>query len=224
MKKNVMTGERILSIAAGGAMIGYGIRRASIPGAALAIAGVLLVKRGFTGYCELYDTLGLSSKKPDSVIARVRHDHGIRVQKSVIVSHGRREMYHFWRDFQNLPRFMRHLKSVQLLDGNRSHWVAKAPGGTAVEWDAEIYNQQEPDFIAWRSLENADINHAGSVHFLDHDSGSTEIRVELNYEPPMGKTFGEIVSRFISEEPGKQIQEDLQNLKNLIESGEIVRL
>ena len=41
-------------------------------------------------------------------------------------------------DFENLPRFMSHLESVQATGDRRSHWKAKAPAGMTVEWDAEI--------------------------------------------------------------------------------------
>src|SRR2546421_11677855 len=51
------------------------------------------------------------------------------------------EVYRFWRNFQNLPRFMEHLESVEVIDDRRSHWVAKAPAGTRVEWDAEIVEE-----------------------------------------------------------------------------------
>src|SRR4051812_22284164 len=75
-----------------------------------------------------------------------------QVKKSIIINRSPEELYRFWRDFENLPRFMNHLESVRVLDDKRSHWVAKAPAGTSVEWDAEIIEDRPGELIAWRSL------------------------------------------------------------------------
>jgi uncharacterized membrane protein len=131
------------------------------------------------------------------------------------------ELYRFWRNFENLPRFMNHLESVTPLGGDRSHWVAKAPAGARVEWDAEVYNEKENELIAWRSLEDADVNNAGSVRFRRAPNGrGTEVKVVLNYEPPGGK-IGAAIAKLFGEEPGQQIEEDLHRFKQLMEAGEV---
>src|SRR5262249_13537794 len=148
-----------------------------------------LVCRGITGRSAVYKTLGINTaNKGKSAVASVGHGQGIKVEKSVTINRPPAELYRFWRNFENLPRFMNHLESVKKMDDRRSHWVAKAPAGTRVEWDAEVYNEKEDELIAWRSLENADINHAGSVWFRQAPNGrGTEVKVVINYEPPGGK-------------------------------------
>jgi uncharacterized membrane protein len=132
------------------------------------------------------------------------------------------EVYRFWRDFQNLPRFMTHLESVQVTDEKRSHWVAKAPAGTSVEWDAEITDDQPNQLIAWRSLEGADVDNWGTVRF-DPAPGNrgTEVRVEVEYNPPAG-AIGAAVARLFGEAPEEQIKGDLRRLKQVLEIGEVV--
>jgi uncharacterized membrane protein len=134
----------------------------------------------------------------------------------------RAEVYRFWRDFANLPRFMKHLESVQVVDETRSHWVAKGPAGRRVEWDAVVHNEVENERIAWRSLPGSDVDNAGTVWFKDApgDRG-TEVRVELQYNPP-GGALGAVFAWLWGEEPGVQIQDDLHRLKALLEAGEIV--
>jgi uncharacterized membrane protein len=223
---NVGQNERIISAAAGGALIGYGIayalERSALAGAAMGVAGAMLVNRGVSGHCQLYQSLGINTRAHEGA-ASVRHGQGIKVVKSVSINRSPEELFHFWRNFENLPRFMTHLKSVTQLDDIRSHWIVKGPLGMTVEWDAELYNEIEPDFIAWRSLENADVNHAGSVHFR-RVAGGAEVRVELNYEPPAGKVLGGFLASLLDEEPGRQTEEDLWRLKHLIESGEVPAL
>ena len=128
----------------------------------------------------------------------------------------REKVYDFWRSFSNLPRFMTHLDRVEIINDTRSHWVAKGPAGTTVEWDAEMINDRRPDLIAWRSLAGADVASAGSVRFTDARDGGTEITVRMQYEPPAGK-LGAWVSALLGEDPARQIRDDLRRLKQLFD-------
>jgi uncharacterized membrane protein len=131
-------------------------------------------------------------------------------------------VYAFWRDFTNLPRFMRHLESVTVLDERRSHWVAKAPAGQSVEWDAELTEDRPNEAIGWRATEGATVWNAGVVRFQPAPGGrGTEVRVDLSYDPPLGK-LGSKVAMFWREEPGQQVQDDLRHLKQVLEIGEVV--
>src|SRR3712207_9316300 len=63
-----------------------------------------------------------------------------------------------------LPIFMRYLESVKVTGEGRSHWVAKAPGGS-VEWDAEVTEDRPNQLISWRSLEGSEAETSGTVRF-----------------------------------------------------------
>jgi len=143
--------------------------------------------------------------------------NGIRVEKSVIINRDRADLYHFWRNFRNLPQIMNHLEEVRELSPTRSHWVAKAPVGTKVEWDAEVTHDQENELIAWRSLEGATVANAGSVRFLHFAEHETEVRVSLEYAPP-GGWLGAFIATLFGENPEQQIAEDLAQFKRRMES------
>ncbi len=145
----------------------------------------------------------------------------IHTKMSVTVNKPVEEVYAFWRDLENLPRFMRHLESVRVLDERRSHWVAKAPAGATVEWDAEITEEEPGRRIAWRSIEGADVYNAGVVEFAPAPQAGTEVRVELRYSPPGGVLASKLAMLF-REEPGQQVQDDLRHFKQVMETGEIV--
>lgn len=146
---------------------------------------------------------------------------GIDVNKSVTINKSPEELYRFWRNFENLPRFMNHVESVKTLDDRRSHWVVKAPLGTNVEWDAEILKEEEPKSIVWKSLEGADVDSRGSVTFARADNGSgTEVKVTMEYNPP-GGAVGAVVAKFFGENPDQQLEEDLNRFKQLMENGEV---
>jgi uncharacterized membrane protein len=217
MRKNVGGTERLLSALGGGALALYGLKRGGMGGAAMAVAGGSLLFRGATGHCELYKALGINRTERGEQ-ASLGPGEGVRVEKSVIVDRPREEVYAFWRNLENLPRFMNHLESVTVIDGKISHWVAKGPAGTTVEWDAEIISEEKNELIGWRSLEG-EVDNAGSVHFADAPGGKgTEIRVILRYNPPAGK-LGAAVANLWGEDADTQVEDDLRRLKQVLETG-----
>lgn len=145
----------------------------------------------------------------------------IEVRRAVTIDRPREEVYAFWRNFENLPRFMEHLVSVQVLDDRRSHWMARVPGGATVEWDAEITEDRPNELIAWRSLDRADVPNTGTVRFLPSPHGGTEVRVELRYEVPGGR-LAATVGKLLGKVPEIQVGSDLRRLKQVLELGEIV--
>jgi len=148
----------------------------------------------------------------------------VHIETSIAINKSPEELYVFWRDFRNLPLFMKNLESVTELDQSRSHWVAKSIGAAKVEWDAEVYNEIENELIAWRSLESADVVNAGSVRFQKAPAGhGTYVRVTVNYNPPGGK-LGATVTHFLGAEPAQLIKEDLRRLKQMMEAGEIATI
>jgi uncharacterized membrane protein len=133
------------------------------------------------------------------------------------------DLYARWKNFEQLPTFMYHLESVTATGDGRSHWVAKGPGGTSVEWDAEVTEDEPGRRIAWRSLEGASVDNSGSIRFQPAPKGQgTEVYVEIDYSPP-GGALGSAVAKLFGEEPNQQISDDLRRFKQIVETGEIAR-
>jgi uncharacterized membrane protein len=232
-RHNVAKGERIGSVALGTALVGLGVRRRDPIGLVAALFGGYFITRGATGNCLVYRALGVSTGSADAVLAPWHRDDvssraatvnarkAIKVERAVTIDRPRDELFAFWRNFENLPRFMEHLVSVRVDSPTRSHWQAKAPGGKTVEWDAEIVNEVPYEIIAWKSVGEPDVANAGAVNFFDAPGGrGTIVRVTLDYEPPAGR-LGAMMSHFTSEEPDRQIREDLRKFKQLMETGAI---
>jgi uncharacterized membrane protein len=147
----------------------------------------------------------------------------IDLAKTLTVDRPAEQLYQAWRDFEKLPRFMNHLESVRVIDEKRSHWVAKGPAGSKVEWDAEISEEIPNERIAWRSVAGQKVEHNGGVAFEPAPGGrGTVVRVELHYRPA-GGALGVQIARLFGEAPGKQIAVDLRRFKQLMETGEIAR-
>ncbi|HYH43608.1 MAG TPA: SRPBCC family protein [Burkholderiales bacterium] len=147
----------------------------------------------------------------------------IRVKRSTVINRPADEIYEYWRDIENLPRFMYHLQSVERTGERTSHWVSKAPGGATVEWDSEITEDRANELIAWRSVEGSDVYTAGSVRFEPRPGGrGTVVRVDMEYYAP-GGVAGTAFAMLFNESPEQQIYDDLRRLKQVLETGEIVR-
>lgn len=152
-----------------------------------------------------------------------RDRRAIPVKKSVTINRPQEEVYRYWHDFQNLPRFMSHLEAVQVTGEGRSHWTAKAPAGKRVEWDAVITQDVPSELIAWRSLAGADVENAGIVQFEPAPKrDGTIVRVQIEYAPP-GGALGASVAKLFGQEPSQQVEGDLRRFKQVMETGEVVK-
>jgi uncharacterized membrane protein len=214
--------ERIASVAGGAALAAFGVSRRTPAGLTLAMTSGIFMYRGIRGRDPLYKLLGINTAKGTAgPRASVRHLEGIKVERAVTIERPAAELFQFWRNFSNLPRFMQHLEAVEVLDARRSHWIARAPAGRTVAWDAEILTEQPNELIGWRSLPGADVPNAGSVRFkpAPGDRG-TEVHVSLEYDAP-GGSAGVLVARLFGEEPDLQVREDLRRFKQIMEAGEV---
>ncbi|MEH1774040.1 MAG: SRPBCC family protein [Nostoc sp.] len=202
--------ERWASLIGGGAMVLMGLKQGSLRGVLTALAGGGLIYQGATKQSTIQqaqEAIGINQS--------------IKVEKTVTINKSAEELYRFWHNFENLPTFMKHLKSVQVYNEKRSHWIANAPLGNSVEWDAEILEDRENKFISWASVEGADIDNSGFVRFQKAlgDRG-TEVKIVLEYNPP-GGALGATVAKLFGEEPQQQIGDELRRFKMLMEAGEI---
>ncbi len=223
-KPNVAFPERVASAVLGTALTIWAVsRRRDVGDATLAAAGGYLVLRGLTGQCMGYSLLRTGTARPPEYTGTtIAHGQGIKIEKTVTINRPAEELYRFWHNLENLPRFMKHLESVSQYDDKRSHWVVKAPMGQTVSWHAEIFRDIPNKQISWRSMEPADIPNAGTVRFQPlADNGGTEVMVTLEYNPPAG-VLGAAIARLLGEEPGLQVTEDLECFKNRMEEGEAV--
>ena len=215
LQVNVSWSERLASIAAGAQLLSGTFKNITahpFRNMILSAAGGYLVYRGVTGNCPLY-----------SYVTRVTsHDRAsnINIRSSVYVEKPRLEVYDFWRNLENLPLFMNHLKSVTNLIGNRSSWEARLPGGVGtVSWEAEIVNEDPGKVIGWKSVAGSDIDNAGKVEFMDSADGKgTVIQAVISYLPPTGGYIKSKIAGLLSPVFEKLVRSDINNFKQFMEN------
>lgn len=229
---NVGETERVASALAGGILTLYGLKRGGTGGTLLAAAGAVLVYRGVAGSCPIYGSLGVDTAQGRvmrSVHPGVDEEIAVSVSRAVTIARGRDEVYRVWRDFAGLPRFMEHLAQVGLLPDGRSHWIARGPGGTQSEWDAELTDDQPGERIAWRTAPGADAPHRAEITFQDAPGG-TLVQLALEYEAPGGRvgrmiaehapsgTLGRALHRLLGFTPEQMVGRALERLKAEMEA------
>ncbi|AFZ13326.1 cyclase/dehydrase [Crinalium epipsammum PCC 9333] len=206
-EQNQGDAERWASLIGGGALVLTGLRQGSLRGALMAIAGGGLVYHGATAQKSVTEQAGMNQN--------------MKVEKTVTINKSAAELYHFWHNFENLPNFMKHLKSVKVFNETRSHWIANAPLGASVEWDADIIRDEENKLIAWASVEGADVDNSGFVRFTPAPGGrGTEVKVVIEYSLP-GGVVAATIAKLFGEEPEQQAGDDLRRFKQLMEAGEL---
>ena len=222
---NLSNFERISSAVGGSLLATLGLDGKG-PGLASVLGGGYLIWRAATGNCPVYQALGVSTAPqiPKSRTAALQATAGDEVHHAVTINKSAAELYTFWHDFTNLPKFMEHLERVDVHGGKLSHWVTRGPLGMRLEWDAEttvdIVNRE----IGWRSTADADVDTVGSVQFKELPAGrGTELRLSMRYAPPGGRA-GVLISKLFGQSPQAQIESDLRKLKQLVETGEIATL
>lgn len=213
---NVGPTERKASMVGGAALALSGLRslgkRDYLSGAAMMIAGGMFLYRGKTGYCGLYQALGVDTMHAG--------ESGLRIEKVVTIGQPPQGVYEFWRNLENLPRFMKHLESVQVTGERTSHWKAVGPGGMSVEWDAEMMEDIPGQQISWHSVGSADVPNKGTVEFREAPGHrGTEVRVAIDYYPPAG-VAGKAAAHLAHGINEQQVEEDLKRLKQILELGE----
>lgn len=220
---NVGMAERIGSAIGGAVMLGGGVylalKRRPMSTILLGIGGGVLLKRGITGHCAVYQALGIDASEP--ALDGRSMARGISVEESIIINKPAAELYAFWRDLKNLPGIMRHLERVDVVDQKKSRWVAQGPGGQLIEWEAIITQERPDELIAWETTEHAAVPSKGSVRFR-RASGhrGTIVEVMLEYYPP-GGTIAAAIAKLFRREPSQEIRDDLQAFKARMEAGEV---
>jgi uncharacterized membrane protein len=201
----------LMDLAALGAAVPAGGRRDRVATAAALVAGITIV-----------DVLVAQrlSRSPGVQPRNRAVDGSLIAHKALTINAPRERLYDFWRRLENLPRIMKHLDSVRVIDERRSHWVARS-AGVPIEWDAEIVDERPNERIAWRTTEGSSVEHTGEVRFESADPRpGTIIRVEMRYRAP-GGPMAKALTQMVLQDPDHLIESDLRRLKQLMETGEV---
>ena len=203
LQENWSPGTRVVGSAAGTTLALLALR-GGIPGLLLGAAGALILLRSTTN-------------KPFRRLAGMSGHRAIDIQKTIQIDAPVEQVFGFLANYENFPRFMRNVRSVELRDNGQSHWTVAGPAGTTVQWDAVTTRVQPNEHIAWRTVPGSAVQHAGMIYVTPADGG-TRVHVEMSYSPPAG-ALGHVVAKLFGADPKSELDEDLMRLKSTLETG-----
>ncbi|MDR7370223.1 SRPBCC family protein [Flavobacterium aquidurense] len=209
LKKNVSNLERILMVTSGAYLL-YNALSNKNKNIKKAGAGGAMLLRGISGYCPVYD-----------VADHLRNDKAsnINIRLNTVINRPVSEVFAFWHNLENLPKFMSHLHSIKTIDSTVSEWTAKGPAGIgSISWKARIVKDRTNRLLSWNSLEGSSIRNAGKVIFKDKGS-ATELEITISYHAPLG-IAGESAAKLLNPYFEKMVRDDIASLKNYLESAE----
>jgi len=220
--KNVGYRERVITALLGGGLLLRSLRgRSGVMGGVTAMMGMALLNRAASGYCPAYHAMGISThdRSDTSSLGRpkVLTNRAIKVTQSITIQRSSQDLYRYWRQVENLPQIMSHIRSVVATNEHQSHWIVDTlPHAPEIEWDAEIINEVDDERIGWRTLKGAVVAHAGSVVFEAIGGATTKVTVTLQYDPP-GGPLGAALASLLGQDPAKKIGGDLSRFKEVME-------
>jgi uncharacterized membrane protein len=206
---NVGSTERLVSVAAGSFLLLNTLTAKKFSLLKLLTGGYLLY-RGISGNCPAYTLAGKPSTVPSE---------NINIRLEMFVAKPRESVYRAWRNFENLPLFMSHIKEVTPVFDNITEWTAEFDGSPIpLKWRATIV-RDIPDYeITWRSLPDSMVENVGKVQFRDAvEANGTNIHVTISYKPPLG-IVGDAVGTFFHPSIERIVREDVYGFKQFIES------
>lgn len=222
MKNNIGALEQVLSVGIGSSLIAFGLTQKGKGGILPILAGGGLLIHGLSNHSRLYEALGVD----ETYGSPIRHplNRIVHFRKSICINRSAADIYAFWRDLNNLPRFMHNIVAVEELDDTRSRWHAQGPFKKEFYWEAEILEERQDEMITWRTKETeSNLEHQG-VLSLRPAAGNrgTILSLDCRWSPP-GGIFGAAMAKLLPDDPARQVSEDLRRFRQLMETGEISR-
>jgi uncharacterized membrane protein len=197
---------RFVAGSAGAAMVLYGFRQLNVFGAAVVALGTAVLGRSLANI-EFKRLTGIGAGR-----------RAIDIHKIINVAAPVEDVFAFWADYENFPRFMSNVREVHRISDNRSHWVVAGPGGIPVEWDAEVTNYVPNKSLGWKTTAGSPVAHSGIVRFESNPDGSTRVEVKMTYNPVAGG-LGHAVATLFGADPKSEMDADLMRMKSMIETG-----
>ncbi|WP_339105763.1 SRPBCC family protein [Haloterrigena salinisoli] len=197
--------RRAGSVALGGALVAFGLRRRSLGGTAIALVGGFLTYRSLSGY--LTDAGGTEP-----------------VERSITIGESPDELSDLARDPETLERIVGHFAEVSEIDDDRSRWSAGGPLARELSWEMRIAVDEPGERLRWETVADDSSGALFDSWSLSFDEApgdrGTEVTLEVRFDPP-GGTAGSAAVERLDVVPESLIGTALDRFKSLAETGQI---
>lgn len=207
-QENWAPATRLMLGVTGGAMVLGAMARHTALAGALGLVGLALFVRAATNI-DVKRLLGARGRR------------GIDFTKTLHIEAPVRQVFEFWSNFENFPKFMRNVRAVRKNRDDSWHWEVAGPLGVSVEWDSRVTQSVPDELMAWATVPGMNVQHAGIVRF-DAEGAGTRLHIRMTYNPVAG-ALGHAVASLFGADPASELDEDLVRMKTYLETGKPAR-
>ncbi|NHN40648.1 SRPBCC family protein [Halorubellus sp. JP-L1] len=213
--------RRATSVAFGSALLLAGLRRRTLRGAAMALAGAGLVARGLRGLLRAESPTESGSSHEVGTEGWDETPDGTKASRSVTVDRSAEELHELWRDPTKLSEIMGHFADVTPLGDDRLRWSVDGPRGREFTWETHVVEDEPGERIRWETPADATVPNEGSIRFHRASGGrGTVVTLAVEFHPP-GGALGTAALERLDVVPEALVATALDRFKSLAESDEI---
>jgi uncharacterized membrane protein len=141
------------------------------------------------------------------------------IEASVVIRKPCEEVFGFYRDFRNLPRFLGDVMAVEQVDPTASRWTIQGPFGVRLAWTVRVTEERTNELIRYETVSLPLLATYWEIHFTPGPrAGETEVREMM--KAPLGG-LGRAALAVIRKFPDKEVAANLNRLKELMETGRV---
>ncbi|RKF25311.1 cyclase [Micromonospora globbae] len=148
----------------------------------------------------------------------VRHPprrDGSAVEARVTVERPVADVFGFYRDLENLPRFLGDVTEVRRTGPATYRWTVVGPLGVRVRSTIRLTEARADELIRYETTGPPGLRARWTVHFTP-GPGRTEVHQVL--ATPLG-AVGHALLRLVGKPPGAEVAANLRRLKQVLETG-----
>jgi uncharacterized membrane protein len=141
-----------------------------------------------------------------------------RIEDSILIERPLAEVFAFYRDARNLPRFLGDVVAVEPLDARTSRWTIEGPLGIRVHWISVISEIEDNDHIFYETASEA-FKTKWEIYFSQATSPDVTLVREVMIG--VGGRLTEAALALVGKHPAAEVHSNLNRLKQLLETGQV---
>ena len=139
------------------------------------------------------------------------------VEASVTIGRRVEDVFAFYRDFTNLPKFLGDVMAIEPTGPDTTRWTIQGPLGIKAHWTIQVTEERANELIRYHTVSSPGLTTYWDVYFT---RASNETRVREVMRMPLGG-LGLAALALIGKFPAKEESANLHRLKQLLETGRV---
>ena len=141
------------------------------------------------------------------------------IDASVTIRRPVEDVFTFYRNFRNLPRFLGDVMAIEPIGPSTSRWTIQGPLGIRAHWNIEVTEERANTLIRYETVGSPGLRTRWEIHFAaGPEPGETAVREVM--KAPLGR-LGRAALALIGKFPAEEVLANLHRLKQVLETGRV---